>query len=154
MFFNQSNDKRFKYWFNKCLDQDKEIKNLERDRDSLEKQVLFLKDEQNSKCSKNDRYEIARRYLLGCLTFNGGNCSYIRINVSELFKVFNIPFDLCIRNYEGESGYNLFVDVNLKIEEPRVMELKDINIDEVITKKILDELIKEQNNEKDEKGDN
>ena len=109
----------------------------------------------DSKCSKNDRYEIARRYLLSCFTFNGnatGGSTYIRINASELFKVFNIPFDLCISKYKAERGENLLVDVKLKIEKPcTVMELKDINVDEVITKKMLDELMKEQNNEENQK---
>lgn len=156
MFFNRNYEERIKLWFNKCLDQDKEIKILERDRDSLEKQVLFLKDEQDNKCSKNDRYEIARRYLLGCITFNGGRCSYVRINASELFKIFNIPFDLCIGEYNKKMGKELLMDVKLKIEKPcMVMELKDIDVDEVITKKMLDELMREQNYEKrkDEKDD-
>lgn len=147
----------FSYWHklyqekesNKELEE--ENRKLEEENRRLEKELQFLKDEMNGKCSKNDRYEIARRYLLGCITFNGGRCSYVRINASELFKIFNIPFDSCLNECQ-----KLLMDVKLKIEEPcMVMELKDINVDEVITKEMLDELIKGQNYEKrkDEKDD-
>lgn len=156
----------FSYWhklyqekeLNKELEEENKRleKELEEENRILKKELQFLKDEMNGKCSKNDKYEIARRYLLGCITFNGGGCSYVRINASELFKIFNIPFDLCIGEYNKRMGKELLMDVELKIEKPcMVMELKDIDVDEVITKEMLDELMKEQNYEKrkDEKDD-
>ena len=152
----------FSYWHKlyqeKALNKELEEENrrLEEENRRLEKELQFLKDEMNGKCSKNDKYEIARRYLLGCITFNGGRCSYVRINASELFKIFNIPFDSCLNECQKEKGQKLLMDVKLKIEKPcMVMELKDINVDEVITKEMLDELMKEQNYEKrkDEKDD-
>lgn len=61
-------------------------------------------------------------------------------------------FDLCLNEYQKEKGQKLLMEVELKIEKPStIMILSDINIDEVITKEILDELMKEQNNEENQK---
>lgn len=147
----------FSYW-HKLYQEKESNKELEEENRILKKELQFLKDEMNSKCSKNDKYEIARRYLLGCITFRehgesiGHDLTSIIINVSELFKIFNIPFDSCLNKYQKEKGQKLLMEVELKIEEPStIMMLSDINIDEVITKEILDELMKEQNNEENQK---
>ena len=132
LFFNNVN-KKYK-------EEKEKSERLKKEVELLTKRISFLEEDINSKCSKNDSYEIARRYLLKCLTFNSANDTQVEINASELFEIFNIPFDLCLDKFQRERGEKLFLNVSLKLKKP-VTRLEDININEVITKEILDELM-------------
>ena len=115
--------------------------------DTLKTQLAFLKEsaEMNTR-NTNQEYERARAYLLNCLSIRNERITDVRVDMTGLFEVFNIPFDkICPQiSKDGKRLYSC-MSVELKIEDPRpVISVEDADIKDCIDWDLLNKLVKEE----------
>ena len=132
-----NNDNFFEKLYSKELEKNYELKEENK---KIKKELNFLKEYVNKNTkNKNNEYEKARKYLLGCLAFKDRRFTDIRIDVTGLFEVFNIPFDIIMPqfNKDGKRIYS-YISVKLEIEDPRtIIDIKEIDIKNCINYELL-----------------
>lgn len=143
LFDRSKEDLYYELYDRKCSENIK----LQEQVDILKSQLAFLKESTDMNThNANQEYERARAYLLNCLSIRSKYITDVRVDMTGLFEVFNIPFDkICPQvSKDGKRLYS-HMSVELNIEDPRpVISVEDVDIKDCIDWDLLNKLVKEE----------